>query len=173
MTPDKNTATANGGLRAAVLTISDTRHAGNDTSGDYLAQVLQAHGHHCVEHTLCPENIYVIRQRLSDWIARSDIQVVITNGGTGFSHQQSTVRAIRPLLDQTFTGFGELFRHLSYLDIGTSSLQSDAFGGTANDTLVFCIPGSTNACRLAWEKILKEQLDSQHRPCNFASHYYA
>lgn len=160
-------------LHAAVLTISDRRHAGNDESGDYLAGVLKHEGHRCIEQQVCPENIYQIRKVLSDWIARDDIQIIVTNGGTGFSHHQATVRAIRPLLDQTFTGFGELFRHLSYLDIGTSSLQSDAFGGMANDTLVFCLPGSTSACRLGWERILKEQLDSHHRPCNFASHYHA
>lgn len=160
-------------LQAAVLTISNKRHAGNDESGDYLIDALQTQGHRCLERTVCPEDIYQIRRVISDWIARSDIQLIIVNGGTGYSHNQPGVRAIRPLLDQIFTGFGELFRHLSYLDIGSSCLQSDAFAGMANNTLIFCVPGSPNACKLAWEKILKEQLDSHHRPCNFASPYHA
>jgi molybdenum cofactor biosynthesis protein B len=171
--PACDTSTPRVSLHVAVLTISDRRHAGNDESGDYLAKALKQQGHRCTDHQVCPENIYQIRKVISDWIARDDVQVILTNGGTGFSHHQATVQAIRPLLDHAFTGFGELFRHLSYLDIGTSSLQSDAFGGMANNTLLFCLPGSPNACKLAWERILKEQLDSHHRPCNFASHYHA
>ncbi|MGE4369578.1 MAG: molybdenum cofactor synthesis domain-containing protein [Burkholderiaceae bacterium] len=160
-------------LRAAVLTISDRRQPDDNESGDYLARSLGEAGHVCAEQVICPENIYAIRKTLSDWIANPALQVILTNGGTGFSHEQTTVTAIRPLLDATFTGFGELFRHLSYLDIGSSSLQSDAFAGMANNTLVFCLPGSPGACRLAWERIICEQLDSTHRPCNFASHYHA
>lgn len=160
-------------LRIAVVTVSNRRQTHNDDSGDYLADALAQAGHQCVQRSICPENIYDIRLALSHHIASPDVQVVITNGGTGFSHGQTTVAAIRPLLDHTFTGFGELFRHLSYLDIGSSSLQSDAFGGMANNTLVFCLPGSPGACRLAWERILREQLDSAHQPCNFASHYHA
>lgn len=171
--PASDTRTPRVSLHVAVLTVSNKRHAGNDESGNFLAGELKHQGHRCVDHQVCPENIYQIRKVISDWVARDDVQVIITNGGTGFSHGQATVQAIRPLLDHTFSGFGELFRHLSYVDIGTSSLQSDAFGGMANNTMLFCLPGSPNACKLAWERLLKEQLDSHHRPCNFAAHYHA
>ncbi|TFL13273.1 molybdenum cofactor biosynthesis protein B [Pusillimonas caeni] len=158
-------------LNCAVLTISDSRTAENDTSGDYLGESIGAAGHRCVRRALSSGNMYELRKIVSDWIADGEVQVVITNGGTGFTHQKSTGAAITPLLDMTLAGFGELFRHLSYLEIGSSSLQSDAFAGVANDTLIFCVPGSTNACKTAWEGIIKEQLDSTHRPCNFATHY--
>lgn len=158
-------------LNCAVLTISDTRTAATDSSGDYLAESIAAAGHRCVRRGLSTGNIYELRKILSDWIADEDIQVVITNGGTGYTHQKSTGAAITPLLDTTLAGFGELFRHLSYLEIGSSSLQSDAFAGAANNTLIFCVPGSTGACRTAWEGIIKDQLDSTHPPCNFATHF--
>lgn len=160
-------------LTCAVLTISDTRDSSNDTSGDYLAQSLQAAGHRCDRRAVSPGNLYQLRKILSDWIADDTIQVVLTNGGTGLTRGKSTVDAIAPLLDKTITGFGELFRHLSYQEIGSSTLQSDAFAGTANNTLIFCMPGSTGACKTAWEGIIKEQLDSTHPPCNFASYYHA
>ncbi|GAB2894763.1 molybdenum cofactor biosynthesis protein B [Paralcaligenes ginsengisoli] len=160
-------------LNCAVLTISDSRTADDDTSGDYLASSLQADGHHCARRALSQGNLYQIRQIVSDWIADESIQIIITNGGTGFTHQKSTAAAIAPLLDMSIAGFGELFRHLSYLEIGTSSLQSDAFAGSANNTLIFCVPGSTNACKTAWEGIIRQQLDSTHRPCNFGTHYQA
>jgi len=158
-------------LNCAVLTISDSRTPETDTSGDYLYEAIAAAGHRCVRRGLCAGNMYELRKIVSDWIADDEIQIVITNGGTGFSHQKSTGAALTPLLDMTLAGFGELFRHLSYLEIGTSTLQSDAFAGVANNTLVFCVPGSTGACKTAWEGIIKEQLDSTHRPCNFATHY--
>jgi len=158
-------------LKCAVLTISDTRTAADDTSGDYLCESLAAQGHECLARELTPGNLYQIRKIVSDWIADDRIQVILVNGGTGFTHQKATGAAITPLLDMVIAGFGELFRHLSYLEIGTSTLQSDAFAGSANDTLVFCVPGSTGACKTAWEGIIKEQLDSTHRPCNFGTHY--
>ncbi len=158
-------------LNCAVLTISDTRTSANDTSGDYLVQALTEAGHHCVAREICSGNIYALRKIISDWIADPAIHVILTNGGTGYSHQKATAAAITPLLDVTISGFGELFRHLSFLEIGSSTLQSDAFAGGANDTLIFCLPGSTGACRTAFERIIKEQLDSTHKPCNFASHY--
>ncbi len=160
-------------LNCAVLTISDTRDAGNDTSGDYLAESLLAAGHRCGKRAISQGNLYQIRKVVSDWIADDSIQIILTNGGTGFSHNKSTAAAITPLLDQLIPGFGELFRHLSFVEIGSSSLQSDAFAGAANNTLVFCMPGSTGACKTAWEGIIKEQLDSTHRPCNFGTHYHA
>jgi molybdenum cofactor biosynthesis protein B len=158
-------------LTCAVLTISDTRKHDTDTSGDYLVDSLTAAGHHVKTRTISGGNLYDIRKIISDWIADKEIEIILTNGGTGFSHDKSTAAAITPLLDMTLSGFGELFRHLSYLEIGSSTLQSDAFAGSANNTLIFCMPGSTNACRTAWEKIIREQLDSTHRPCNFGTHF--
>jgi len=160
-------------LRCAILTISDSRTAIEDTSGEYLRRSVMAAGHQCVARTLTQGNLYQIRKIISHWIADEDIHVILTNGGTGYSHRKSTATAIAPLLDTTIAGFGELFRHLSYAEIGTSALQSEAFAGLANNTLVFCMPGSTNACKTAWERIIKDQLDSTHRPCNFATHYKA
>jgi molybdenum cofactor biosynthesis protein B len=157
-------------LRCAVLTIS-SRPDRQDTSGDFLAAALQQAGHHLQARALCPDDRYQIRRILSNWIADPDVQVILTNGGTGSSHGKSTVAAVSPLLDATIPGFGELFRHLSWLDIGSSALQSDALAGRANHALVFCLPGSTGACRLAWEKILQPQFDSHQRPCNFASEF--
>ena len=160
-------------LNCAVLTISNSRTHNNDTSGDYLVNSLRTAGHRCDTRNVTTGNLYLIRKIISDWIANDSLQVIITNGGTGFTHGKSTVDAIAPLMDKTITGFGELFRHLSYQEIGSSMLQSDAFAGTANNTLVFCIPGSTGACKTAWEGIIQEQLNSTHRPCNFASQYHA
>ncbi|NYT62421.1 molybdenum cofactor biosynthesis protein B [Alcaligenaceae bacterium] len=160
-------------LNCAVLTISDTRNTSNDTSGDYLVESVLAAGHRCATRSISAGNLYQIRKIISDWIADDAIQVILTNGGTGFSHQKSTTAAITPLLDQIIVGFGELFRHLSYQEIGTSALQSDALAGSANHTLVFCMPGSTSACKTAWDGIIKEQLDSRHGPCNFGTQYRA
>ncbi|WP_345797068.1 molybdenum cofactor biosynthesis protein B [Castellaniella sp. MT123] len=158
-------------LRCAILTISSRRKTPDDTSGDYLSTALRDAGHAVQARDLCPDDRYQIRRILSDWIADPTIQVILCNGGTGFTHRKSTIAAVTPLLDQVVSGFGELFRHLSWLDIGASSLQSDALCGTANDTLIFCLPGSTGACQLAWEKILRPQFDSRQQPCNFASVY--
>lgn len=158
-------------LRCAVLTISNRRTPADDSSGAYFSTALQTAGHQLQARSLCSDNRYQIRKVLSDWIADPAIQVILCNGGTGFTHRKSTIAAVGPLLDNTIPGFGELFRHLSWLDIGASTLQSDALAGVANDTLVFCLPGSTGACRLAWEKILLPQLDSRQAPCNFASAY--
>lgn len=171
MTQADRTAESPITLNIAVLTISDSRTAENDTSGDYLSETLTEHGHQCITRAIVPNDLWQIRKVLCDWVSDTQIQIIITNGGTGFTHQKSTRAAVLPLLDQVITGFGELFRHLSYLDIGSSAVQSDAFAGLANNTLVFCIPGSTGACRLAWEGIIQEQLDSRQAPCNFATLY--
>lgn len=160
-------------LRCAQLTISSRRKAADDTSGNYLAAAIQDAGHTLQSRRLCANDRYQIRQVLSDWIADPDVQVVLTSGGTGFTHGKSTIAAVTPLLDQVIPGFGELFRHLSWLDIGAAALQSDALCGMANNTLIFCLPGATSACHLAWEKILRPQLDSRQLPCNFASVYRA
>ncbi len=155
-------------LRIAVLTISDSRTKSTDRSGAYLAQQLQDAGHQLVEKQIVPDNIYRIRAIASAWIADEAVQVVLTTGGTGLTGRDGTPEAIAPLLDKKIAGFGELFRYLSYSEIATSTIQSRAVAGVANGTYLFCLPGSSGACRTGWEKILRPQLDARHRPCNFA-----
>ncbi len=155
-------------LSCAVLTSSDTRTLENDTSGQYLVDRLQEAGHVINARDIVADDVYKLRAMVSAWIADSNIEVIIVTGGTGFTHRDSTPEALKVLFDKEVDGFGELFRQLSYDDIGSSTVQSRAIAGLANNTLIFCLPGSTGACRLAWEKILSEQLNSQHRPCNFA-----
>lgn len=154
-------------LDVAVLTVSDTRSRETDTSGDFLQQAAEAAGHRIQARAIIPDDIYEIRAVTSGWIARADIDVILITGGTGFSGRDSTPEAMAPLFDKHIEGFGELFRQLSYTEIGTSTVQSRALGGFANNTVIFCMPGSTGACRTAWDGILREQLDGQHRPCNF------
>ncbi len=154
-------------LNIAVLTVSDTRTPETDTSGDTLVERLESAGHKLVDRDIVKDNIYSLRARVSQWIADVDTQVVILTGGTGFSHRDSTPEAISPLLDKHIEGFGELFRQISYDEIGTSTIQSRALGGLANGTLIFCLPGSTGACRTGWDKVISEQLDARHRPCNY------
>ena len=154
-------------LRIAVLTVSDTRTPENDTSGDYLAEALQADGHTLAARRIVIDDIYQLRAVVSAWIADPDIDAIISTGGTGFSGRDSTPEALAPLFDKPIDGFGELFRHFSLDEIGTSTVQSRALAGLANDTVIFCLPGSTSACRTGWQKILQSQLDSRHRPCNF------
>ena len=154
-------------LSVAVLTVSDTRTQENDTSGAYLVEALQAAGHSVGEKAIVRDDIYQIRAILSAWIADAEINAVLVTGGTGFSGRDSTPEAVRPLFDKDIDGFGEVFRALSYTEIGSSTVQSRALAGFANDTVVFCMPGSTGACRTAWEGLIREQLDSSHRPCNF------
>ena len=156
-------------LNIAVLTLSDSRTFENDTSGQYLVDALEAAGHHIAARELCKDDIYASRAVVSAWIADPGIDVVISTGGTGMTRRDSTPEALKPLFDRTIEGFGELFRQLSYDEIGSSTVQSRALAGLANQTLIFCLPGSTGACRTGWERILKEQLDSRHRPCNFAA----
>ena len=156
-------------LNVAILTISDTRTAANDTSGDALAEMAQGDGHRLAARDLCPDDIHVMRAIVSSWIAEPDIDVIVTTGGTGFTGRDSTPEALLPLMDVRIDGFGELFRSISYEDIGTSTVQSRACAGISNRTLVFCVPGSTGACRTAWTGILREQLDSRHQPCNFVA----
>ena len=154
-------------LGVAVLTVSDTRTKETDTSGDFLQQAAEAAGHNVHDRSIIPDDVYQIRAVTSGWIARPDIDVVLVTGGTGFSGRDSTPEAMAPLFDKHIEGFGELFRQLSYTEIGTSTVQSRALGGFANNTVIFCMPGSTGACRTAWDGILREQLNGQHRPCNF------
>ena len=156
-------------LNIAVLTLSDTRTAANDTSGDALVEMLVEAGHHLAQRALCRDSVYTMRAIVSQWIADADIHVVITTGGTGLTHRDSTPEALMPLFDRVIEGFGELFRQVSWEEIGTSTVQSRCVAGVANKTLVFSLPGSTGACRTGWNRILKEQLDARHGPCNFVS----
>ena len=146
-------------LRVAVLTISDSRSLADDKSGDLLASFIAADQHQLVDRALVRDDIYAIRAQVSQWIADAEVQVVIATGGTGFTGRDSTPEALLPLFDKQIEGFGELFRQLSYADIGTSTIQSRAVGGLANGTLVFSLPGSSGAVTLGWEKILHNQLD--------------
>ena len=157
-------------LAIAVLTVSDTRTFDNDTSGQLLVDRLTAVGHQLAQRVLLKDDLYKIRAQVAQWIAEDAVQVVIITGGTGFTARDSTPEAVACLLDKQVDGFGELFRQISVADIGTSSMQSRALAGLANGTLVCCLPGSTNACRTAWDGILAEQLDSRHGPCSFVAH---
>ena len=155
-------------LAIAVLTISDSRTPANDTSGDLLVERLTGNGHLLASRDLVPDNVYQIRATVSNWIADDTTDVVLATGGTGFTGRDSTPEALLPLFDKTIEGFGELFRQISYGEIGSSTIQSRAVAGLANATLIFAVPGSTNACATAWDHILQNQLDSTFKPCNFA-----
>ena len=154
-------------LNVAVLTVSDTRTEADDTSGDFLADALRQAGHAVCDRTIVIDDVYQIRAVLSRWIADASVDAVLVTGGTGFSGRDSTPEAVSPLFDKQIDGFGEVFRALSYEEIGSSTVQSRALAGFANNTVVFCMPGSTGACRTAWNGLIREQLDSTHRPCNF------
>jgi len=155
-------------LNIAILTISDTRDMANDTSGSYLESAVKADGHQIFERQMCPDDIYRIRAIVSTWIVHGDVDVIITTGGTGVTGRDITPEAIAPLFDKAIDGFGELFRYLSFTEIGTSTIQSRAIAGVANATYIFVLPGSSGACRTAWQSILAAQLNSNHGPCNFA-----
>ncbi|NIP17781.1 MAG: molybdenum cofactor biosynthesis protein B [Xanthomonadales bacterium] len=154
-------------LNIALLTVSDTRTRENDRSGDTLEELLTAAGHRLAERHICKDDVYAMRAIVSAWIADPDIHAVLTTGGTGMTGRDSTPEALLPLFDREINGFGELFRQLSYDEVGSSTVQSRCCAGLANRTLVFCLPGSPNACRTGWDGILREQLDARHRPCNF------
>lgn len=153
-------------VRIAVLTVSDTRSLEEDRSGDLLAAKLTEAGHHLAERALVRDDVYAIRAVVSRWIAHPEVDVVLTTGGTGLTGRDGTPEAILPLMDKEIPGFGERFRAISFDIIGTSSLQSRAVAGVANRTYCFVLPGSTSACRDAWEHILIHQLDHRTRPCN-------
>lgn len=157
------------GLNVAVLTVSDTRTEDNDTSGGFLAKAVQEAGHELFDKEIVKDDVYQLRALVSKWIADSNIQAILITGGTGFTDRDSTPEAITPLFDKTVDGFGELFRHISYQEIGTSTIQSRALAGLANNTVIFCMPGSTGACKTGWS-IIESQLDASHRPCNFVPH---
>ena len=155
-------------LSIALLTISDTRTLLEDKSGDLLNSLLVESGHSLADRNLVKDDIYQIRSVVSAWIADPNVQVIISTGGTGFTGRDSTPEALEPLFDKKIDGFGELFRQISYEDIGSSTIQSRAIAGLANATLIFVLPGSSNAVETAWNRIIKNQLDINYRPCNFA-----
>ena len=155
-------------LSIALLTVSDTRSLKDDKSGDILSKLLATSNHFLTDRQIVKDDIYEIRAITSTWIANNNIQVIISTGGTGFTGRDSTPEAIEPLFDKQIDGFGELFRQISYEEIGSSTIQSRATAGIANGTLIFVLPGSSNAVKTAWDKILKNQLDLEFKPCNFA-----
>jgi len=156
--------------KIAVLTVSDTRNETTDTSGGYLVDALTKGGHQLVDKKIVIDDLYLIRAVVSQWIADSDIEVILITGGTGFTARDTTPEAVSVLFDKKVEGFGELFRAISYQEIGSSTIQSRALAGFANNTVIFCMPGSTGACKTAWTKIIEEQINSQHKPCNFMPH---
>jgi molybdopterin adenylyltransferase len=155
-------------LGIAVLTLSDTRTLDDDKSGSLLVQRIADTGHRLAAREICSDDRYVVRAKLSAWLIDPAVDAIIITGGTGLTGRDLAPEAIRPLLDREIEGFGELFRWLSYEDIGVSTIQSRALAGTANGRFVFCLPGSRGACELAWDKIIAPQLDPATRPCNLA-----
>jgi molybdenum cofactor biosynthesis protein B len=156
-------------LRVAVVTISDTRTAENDSSGDYLVESLLEAGHHLASRKIVIDNKYSLRAEISALIADDKVDIVLTTGSTGLTGRDLAPEALEPLFDKAIEGFGELFRASSIKDIGAATIQSRAFAGLANGTVIFSMPGSPNACRTAWEDVIKPQLDARTRPCNLAN----
>ena len=150
----------------AVLTISDSRTRDNDKSGSLLVERITKSGHACVDRNIVADDIHRVRSQVCQWIVDDSVQVILTTGGTGVTGRDGTPEAIRPLLDKEISGFGEMFRVLSYEKIATSTLQSRAFAGVANGTYIFCLPGSAGACADAWDMLIEHQLDYRSRPCN-------
>ena len=154
-------------LNICVLTVSDTRTEDTDTSGHLLRNALQQEGHCYHDHAIVKDDIYQIRAVVSRWIADDQVHVVMITGGTGFHGRDSTPEAVLPLFDKVIDGFGELFRQVSYEQIGSSTIQSRCVGGLANRTVIFCLPGSNNSCQTGWDSVIRPQLDSRQKPCNF------
>ena len=161
-----NTTREFSALKIAVLVVSDTRTEVDDVSGKVLVERIQESGHQVFAKKIVPDDIYQIRAVVSEWIADQQVNAILSTGGTGVTGRDGTPEAVQPLLDKTLDGFGEIFRMLSYQDIKTSTIQSRAIAGVANATYIFCLPGSSGACRSAWDNLIKEQLDLRTRPCN-------
>lgn len=153
--------------RIAVLTISDTRNKKTDQSGDVLADRIVKAGHQLADRSIVTDNISAITSRLKIWIASSEVDVILSTGGTGLTGTDVTPEAFKTVCEKEITGFGELFRWISYKKIGTSTIQSRATAGIANSTYLFALPGSPSACKDGWDEILEHQLDHRHTPCNF------
>ncbi|HCB16983.1 molybdenum cofactor biosynthesis protein B [Alteromonas oceani] len=162
--------TASESLAIAILTVSDTRTLDTDTSGQYLVDAVTEAGHSVADRQLVIDDIYQQRAIVSAWIADPAVEAILVTGGTGFTGRDSTPEALSVLFDKTVDGFGELFRYLSFQEIGTSTIQSRALAGFANRTVIFCLPGSTGACKTAWQGIIRSQLDASFKPCNFVGH---
>ena len=155
-------------LNIAVLTVSDSRNEQTDKSGKLLAERLTRAGHHLAHKQIVPDDVYRIRAVVATWIAEDGVDAIVTTGGTGVTGRDGTPEAVRPLLDKVIDGFGEMFRKISWEQIGTSTIQSRALAGVANGTYVFCVPGSSGACATAWDDLISAQLDQRTRPCNLA-----
>ena len=155
-------------IRIALLTLSDTRTPATDTSGDILAERITTKGHTIAARAIAREDVPAVVAHLSGWLDDPAIDCIITTGGTGLTGRDLIPEAVLPLLERVTDGFGELFRWLSYEDIGASALQSRALAGSANGRFVFCLPGSRGACELGWDKIIGLQLNTETRPCNLA-----
>ena len=153
-------------LNIAVLTASDSRDEASDKSGALLVKLLEESGHKLAQKAIVPDDKYRIREVISRWIVDESVSVILTTGGTGVTGRDGTPEAVTPLLDKVIDGFGETFRSLSYQSIGTSTLQSRAIAGVANGTYLFCLPGSSGACKDAWSGLISSQLDYRTRPCN-------
>jgi len=156
-------------IKIAIMTVSDSRTEADDTSGDALVERLTEAGHKLAEKLILPDDKYKIREAVSRWIADANVDVVISTGGTGLTGRDITPEAVTPLFDKEIEGVGELFRWVSYQEIGTSTIASRCIGGLANGTFIFCLPGSTGACRTGWDKVIAPQLDCNTRPCNIVA----
>ena len=155
-------------LNIAVLTVSDTRTMETDTSGALLADRLTGAGHHLAARAIVTDDVAAIRMQMQEWIANPAVDIIVSTGGTGFTPRDVTPEAVMPLLRRVMDGFSVVFHQASMGTIGVSTLQSRAFGGQAEDTFIFCVPGSTGACRDAWDLVLGLEFDSRYRPCSIA-----
>ncbi|MEE2987685.1 MAG: molybdenum cofactor biosynthesis protein B [Nitrospinota bacterium] len=153
-------------VNIAVLTVSDTRTDADDKSGQTLVDRIQKAGHHLVEKRIVKDELDLLKATLKEWIDSSGVDVVIATGGTGVTGRDLTPEAFEAMYEKSIPGFGELFRWLSYQNIKTSTIQSRATAGVAKGTFLFALPGSTGACKDAWDMILVHQMNSTHRPCN-------
>ncbi len=156
-------------LNATVVTISGSRTAQTDDAGNLIAERLESSGHRVVKREVCPEQPERLRSLFKDWVQDSDVDVVISNGGTGLTSKDITPEIVREFVRKPIPGFGELFRMLSYEDVGTSAIESRAEACVADNTLIFLLPGSPGACRLAMDRLILEQIDARHRPCNLVT----
>ena len=155
-------------LGIAVLTISDTRDEMTDTSGSLLVERLTSAGHILIDRAIVRDDIETIQKSLQRWIADEKIEIILTTGGTGFSPRDNTPEAVKPLLRREMDGFAIAFQQKSLQTVGVAAMQSRAFAGQAGDSFIFCVPGSTGACRDAWDGLLELELDSRHKPCSIA-----
>ena len=154
-------------INIAVITISDSRTTENDTSGDTLEKRINEAGHRMIKRTIIPDDVSQIKETLESMSKQEEIDCIITTGGTGLTGRDTTPEAVKEIASKHIDGFGELFRQVSFKKIGTSAIQSRALAALINSTYVFCLPGSTGACKDGWDEILKYQLDIRHKPCNF------